>query len=435
MTRPLRFLMKKRGDRRTGSPGLGSLGAILIYGAALVTGVAMLGYMLWAIILFEWQVNQVFQETTARVIAKRLGVETTEQVTQFRPEVTIRYEVNGETYEQTTYDILRWYSLSRMEQQELLDQFTIGETYPVWYDPQEPERVVLVRDYRWWLWLALLIPVALILFGALRMASEFLRWNSSPERLSQNACSSPAAARPNSLLANLASSIPRCRAMTTSRTVRHPPGLSFADQHQQLGDARGGVRGDVILEWNLDCLRRRLYSRLDPRAGFLVLDAVSGAVLTDRYLDARVVVRAALITLGVGPTHVEISQHPWRAGGEYEIWFSQSGKLTLKHLIVELICEESVTYRQGTDTRTERCIVHRQTLFERQDFAIPEEAPLEEQVVCRIPATAMHSFEAPSNEIQWKLMVRAEIVSWPNFERSYSIVVQPAEPVAWIPHA
>ena len=136
---------------------MGSLGAFLIYGAALITGIVMLGYMLWTIVLPEWQVTQDYQETTARVIAKHLGEESTEQATQYRPEVTIRYEINGVVYEATTYDVLRWYSLSRAEQQELLGQFSVGETYPAWYDPAQPERVVLVRDISWWLWLALLI--------------------------------------------------------------------------------------------------------------------------------------------------------------------------------------------------------------------------------------------------------------------------------------
>jgi len=436
MTRPLRFLMKKRGDRRTGSPGLGSLGAILIYGAALVTGVAMLGYMLWAIILPEWQVNQVFQETAARVIAKRLGVETTEQVTQYRPELTIRYEVDGETYEQTTYDILRWFSLSRTEQQELLDQFTVGETYPAWYDPQEPQRVVLVRDYRWWLWLALLIPVALILFGALRMASEFLRWNSSPERLSQKRLLVPGSSTTEFIAGQAGVEFP---SLPRDDNITNSPGTHLAYRlpiNISSWVMLAAVLG-VTLFWNATWIFFAVICIRDWSLGagswFLTLFLVPFSLIG--VLMIGLLVRAAIITLGVGPTHVEISQHPWRAGGEYEVWFSQSGKLTLKHLIVELICEESVTYRQGTDTRTERCIVYRQMLFERRDFVIPEDAPLEELVTCRIPATAMHSFEAPSNEIQWKLMVRAEIVSWPNFERSFSIVVQPAEPVAWIPHA
>lgn len=436
MTRPLRFLMKKRGDRRTGSPGMGSLGAFLIYGAALCTGIMLLGYMLWTIVLPEWQVNQDLQETTARVVAKNLGEQVTDHATHYRPELTIRYDVNGESYEQTTYDILRWYSISRAEQQALLDEFTVGETYPAWYDPAQPEQVVLVRGYSWWLWLALLIPVALILFGALRMASEFLRWNSSPERLSQRRLLVPGSSTTEVIAGNPGVEFP---SLPRDDNITNSPGTHLAYRlpiNISSWVMLAAVFG-VTLFWNGTWLVFAVICIRDWTNGqgswFLTLFLVPFSLIG--VLMLGLLVRAAWITLGVGPTHVEISKHPWRAGGEYEIWFSQSGKLTLKHFIVELVCEESVTYRQGTDTRTERCIVHRQPLFERRDFVIPDAAPLEEQVVCRIPATAMHSFEAPSNEIQWKIMVRADIVSWPNFERSFSIVVQPAEPVAWIPHA
>jgi hypothetical protein len=384
----------------------------------------------------EWRVNQGYVETTATVLAKQLGEQATEREIHYRPEFTIGYQVDGQKYEQTTYDILRWYSSGRAEQQTLLDQFTIGETYPAWYDPAEPERVVLERSFSWWLWLGLLIPLALILFGALRMVSEFFRWNASPERLSQ----------------------PRQRiaASTTTEVITAQPGGEFPTlpRDDNITNSPGthlayrlpiNISSWVLLAavfavtlfWNGTLLVFVVYCVREWLSGtgswFLTIFLVPFALLG--FLMIWLLIRAAIVTLGVGPTHVEISKHPWRAGGEYEIWFSQSGKLTLKQFLVELVCEESVTYRQGTDTRTERCIVHRQLLYERHDFVIPEDMPLEEKVTCRIPPTAMHSFEAASNDVHWKIVARAEIVAWPNFERSYSVIVQPAEPTPWIPHA
>ena len=436
MTRPLRFLMKKRGDRRTGSPGIGSLGMILIYGAAFVVGVVLLVYMIWTIVLPEWRVNQNYQETAATLTAKRLGEQATNQEIHYRPELTIRYEVDGQKYERTTYDILGWYTIGRAEQQALLDQYTIGEHYPAWYDPADPAQVVLERSFSWWLWLGLLIPVALILFGAVRMVSELFRWNASPERLSQ-----PRFKVASSTTTELITSQPGGEFPTLPRddNITNSPGTHLA-YRLPINISSWVLLAAVFavtLFWNgtllvfvVYCIREWLAG---TRSWFLTIFLVPFALIG--VLMIWLLFRAAWNTLGVGPTHVEISKHPWRAGGEYEIWFSQSGKLTLKHLIVELICEECVTYRQGTDTRTERSIVHRQSLFERHDFVIPEDTPLAEKVACRIPPTAMHSFEAASNEIHWKILVRADIVAWPNFERSYSVIVQPAEQTPWIPHA
>ena len=41
----------------------------------------------------------------------------------------------------------------------------------------------------------------------------------------------------------------------------------------------------------------------------------------------------------------------------------------------------------------------------------------------------MHSFRASHNQVQWKLIVRGEIVGWHGFQRSFPVVVRPL-PVA-----
>ena len=70
--------------------------------------------------------------------------------------------------------------------------------------------------------------------------------------------------------------------------------------------------------------------------------------------------------------------HP---GGEYQVFLSQTGRLSVKRLKLSLVCEEEATYRQGTDTRTESQKVFAQELFRREDFEIPPGIPFEMQ--CR----------------------------------------------------
>ena len=38
----------------------------------------------------------------------------------------------------------------------------------------------------------------------------------------------------------------------------------------------------------------------------------------------------------------------------------------------------------------------------------------------------MHSFRASHNQIQWKLIVRGEVVGWHAFQRSFPVVVRPS---------
>ena len=66
-------------------------------------------------------------------------------------------------------------------------------------------------------------------------------------------------------------------------------------------------------------------------------------------------VRALLIATGVGPTQIEISDHPLWPGKSYRVYVSQTGHLSMKSFRVTLECEEIADYRQGTDTRTDRC--------------------------------------------------------------------------------
>jgi hypothetical protein len=132
-----------------------------------------------------------------------------------------------------------------------------------------------------------------------------------------------------------------------------------------------------------------------------------------------------LITTGVGPTLVEISAHPLEPGGEYELFLSQAGRLTLKAFRVLLVCEEQATYQQGTNSRTETCPVFQEEVFAREDFEIEHGTPLEVRVWLRVPPGAMHSFKSTHNEVRWKLIVKADVRGWPNYQREFPLLVYP----------
>ena len=58
--------------------------------------------------------------------------------TKYRPEITIRYHVDGTTYDETTYDITQRYSTDREAVQAIVAGFEVGKKYPCWYDPLDP---------------------------------------------------------------------------------------------------------------------------------------------------------------------------------------------------------------------------------------------------------------------------------------------------------
>ncbi len=130
---------------------------------------------------------------------------------------------------------------------------------------------------------------------------------------------------------------------------------------------------------------------------------------------------------GVGPTIVEISNHPLHAGEQYQLYVAQTGRFKVKKLTVQLICEEETFYRQGTDLRIERHQAYSQALWKQSNAVVDPQTPLEQQLDFCLPDNAMHSFVAPHNAIRWKIVVQGESRPWPSFCRSFPVIVHPMD--------
>jgi hypothetical protein len=138
-------------------------------------------------------------------------------------------------------------------------------------------------------------------------------------------------------------------------------------------------------------------------------------------------VRLILVHSGMGPTTVEISDHPLIPGHEYRLVLSQQGHISVRSLQAWVVCEEEVTYHQGTDIRTELRTVYEQKLFEQNDFQIEPAIPFQMSTALRIPDSAMHSFHSPHAAVHWKLLVKGSVEGWPDFVRGFVLVVYPGQ--------
>ncbi len=135
--------------------------------------------------------------------------------------------------------------------------------------------------------------------------------------------------------------------------------------------------------------------------------------------------RALLRATAIGPTSLEISELPLFPGQKFQVFLTQAGRLSVKTISVTLICEEEVTFRQGTDTRTERRRVYEEQVFASSDFEILPSAPFEHQGELNFPKYVMHSFQSDHNAVYWKLVVCGAVKKWPDFTRNFPIVVYP----------
>ena len=171
-----------------------------------------------------------------------------------------------------------------------------------------------------------------------------------------------------------------------------------------------------------------LHSWFHPLADWS--DHVFGSILRVIFCGVGLVLLIAvfhriLLTFAIGPTLLEISDHPIYPGRRYRLLLLQSGVLRFRELVVAIVCVEIARFHQGTDTITSRKEVFRQPLFSRTDFETTASVPLEQEFFLQLPLGAMHSFRRENNEIQWRIDVFAQLVGWPDIHRDCQVIVQP----------
>jgi hypothetical protein len=125
----------------------------------------------------EWRADNRYLPNSCVVLDKRLAsgmsdvvvvrddIHWTEQRPSYRPEIQIQYEVGGRNVKVWTHDVNARSSTDRVAQQAIVDSFLVGATYPCWYDPDRPEKAVLVQGHAWRSRLAFIVPIVFLLFG------------------------------------------------------------------------------------------------------------------------------------------------------------------------------------------------------------------------------------------------------------------------------
>ena len=273
-------------------------------------------------------------------------------------------------------------------------------------------------------WIFGILSVASIITGGIGFVFRLIKVGASSERRSAFAERAGAIEMIGPTSDDIPSlpSVPRGRSLTDSPgerlTYRLPPEKS-----------EGGIAGPATLAllWNsvwfvLLAVVVSGFGHDRPRwilAGLLIPFAAIG------YWSFRFFLSQLRQRTGVGPTIVEISNHPLFPGEQYGLFVSQMGRLSLKRLTVQLTCEEETFYRQGTDVRVETCEAFTQVLLKARDILVDPQAPWEQQLRLDLPENVMHSFVGTHNAIRWKIVVRGESQPWPSFCRSFPVVVHP----------
>lgn len=115
----------------------------------------------------DWKVFREYAETRCTVVA--LGSYETagkNRAKNRHPELTYRLQAGGTNYFATGFDNMD----GRLASLSDAGGFRIGESYPCWYDPDDPERAVLVRRIHRPFYAAAAIPGFMLFITASMMA-------------------------------------------------------------------------------------------------------------------------------------------------------------------------------------------------------------------------------------------------------------------------
>jgi len=152
---------------------------------------------------------------------------------------------------------------------------------------------------------------------------------------------------------------------------------------------------------------------------------LSVALIIASVWSFRLFVRQLLKLTGIGDTQIELDRYPLVCGKSCTVSVTQFGRVRLKLFDLLLDCNEEVTFRDGTEYRTECQQVSQTRIYRSRGVQLnPANAFT---VNCRftIPPTAMHSFQSPHNRVMWSLSVLCTSRGWPDQLTTFPLLVLP----------
>lgn len=349
----------------------------------------------------------------------------------YLPEMQLKYRVDG--VERTNWTS-SFGSITRSSRfptpesaQEFLEKWQKEKHYYCLFNPQNPDEVVIMRDWQLENFFALIIPSSLLLLGiAIGIhALTAPRFGGSKEK-------------------KAAQHIPPKCPESIIFPKKNMPGIPPFDE---ILDSQGSqlpyrlrmidspiwtllILAIVSLAWNAGCITFltitacTFLQKLEDWLMLLYLLPFLGIgiwLLSHTYIQLRNAAAA-------GQTIAEISQFPLLPGKQVCLYLSQGGMKKLQWFNVILVCEEEAVFTHGTNTRREKQRVYQKQIFGEEALELANGQPFEIDLPLEIPHDAMHTFVSPHNQINWRIIVQGKSGKYPMFERSFPLTVCPELP-------
>ncbi|MFI4875665.1 MAG: hypothetical protein ACIALR_10020, partial [Blastopirellula sp. JB062] len=344
---------------------------------------------------------------------------------RYQPMILVQVQNGPQRYVGWTYRRKPTWYADRETAQNVIHRFRPGWVYPCWYASYDPSTVILQRSINFTRCIILLVFASFATIGTIGMFYTMLLFGASAERRSALAKSAQKIELIGDLLPSSAyPNIPSGENLTNS------PGVRLAYRLPIEVSPAWWLFATLLfsLVWSAMTAVFALGAIADLERGqpnWLLMTLTVGAVVVGCWTSYHFLRQIALHTR-VGPTHIEISNHPLLPGRDYKLHLLQAGRMHVKKIRVTLICEEEATFLHGTDVRTEVAKVYDAEVASFRGLVIRPGAPFEELLHFQIPPTAMHSFKSNHNAVHWKLIVDLEVKGAGSQRRSFPIVVYPA---------
>jgi hypothetical protein len=315
--------------------------------------------------------------------------------------ISYRYEVGGRTYTSDRYKFMAGSSSGYAGKAEVVAQHPPGSVTVCYVNPDDPTDTVLERGFTADLAFGA-IPLVFVLVGAGGMIAM---------ARGRKARSDGLPSTPTGLATMDAAALTPAATGPVILKPRHSRG------------AKAGALLLAALFWN-------------GIVSVFVVQAATGWARGDPdwfltlFLIPFVLIGAGLIA-GIGYNvlaafnprpRLELSAGAVPLGGEVRVRWEFGGRVQrLRRFRLHVEGREEATYRRGTDTVTDKSVFAR---IELVDTADPR-AMQTGEVTLRVPAGAMHSFEARNNKIVWELRLHGGIPRWPDLNDDFPLIVLP----------
>ena len=121
---------------------------------------------------------------------------------------------------------------------------------------------------------------------------------------------------------------------------------------------------------------------------------------------------------------VDISSPSPQPGETFSISYRQAFRTAahVERIGVELIFQESATYRRGTDTYTKK---HEEIVdyFDNPARHFESGESFRDHYQFTIPKEGMHSFSGTNNKLFWLVRIKVEITNWPTYTEDFMLQV------------